>query len=170
MKRELQSIPARSVKYLIEVLLLYSSKIEARSNYLFSIGRLENVTDKNLRIALTYEHTEPYLTNEMARFYRVAARFYIKRFPTEMMTEAALILNREPSSVESDRLERVSVKRREYFESLDDTLLGGESKDAAFLTDMLCVALELILNLDHKSTKSEPSEFFRVYPTDYSDA
>lgn len=87
-----------------------------------------------------------------------------------MENEADSILNPEPSSVESDRQERVSEKRASYFESTDSAGLEVESKDAAFLTDILCVALELILNIDHKSTKLEPSDFFRVYPTDYSDA
>ena len=151
-------------------MIFYASKLEARSKYLFSIGRLENVTDKNLMLALTYEQLEPFLTVEMARFYRVAARFFIKRFPSLMENEAESILNPEPSSVESDRQERVSEKRASYFESTDSAGLEVESKDSAFLTDMLCVALELILNLDYQTSKSEPSDFFKSFPISYSDA
>jgi hypothetical protein len=121
-------------------------------------------------LALTYEQLEPFLTVEMARFYRVAARFFIKRFPSLMENEAESILNPEPSSVESDRQERVSEKRASYFESTDSAGLEVESKDSAFLTDMLCVALELILNLDYQTSKSEPSDFFKSFPISYSDA
>ena len=149
----------RFCQHVIDHLLYHAAILEKRAQVLSDCGQLGNVQDRNLKVALAFIHDEHQFSAEMARLYRLAARFFINKNPGDMDSEANSILAPEPSSFESDRQERLAQKREDYFRYKYTEFENDSQTEIEVLTDFLCAAVELMIDFDIHNAKSKIHEF-----------
>ena len=149
----------RFCQHVIDHLLYHAAILEKRAKDLSDCGQLGNVQDRNLKVALAFVHDEHQIPAEMARLYRLAARFFIAKNPGNMDFEANSILVPEPSSFESDQQERLAQKREEYMRNKNADSENERRTENEVLTDFLCAAVELMIDFDIHNAKSKIHEF-----------
>ena len=159
MKNTVPPESPRFCQHVIDHLLYHAGILEKRAQVLSDCGQLGNVQDRNLKVALALIHDEHQLSAEMARLYRLAARFFINKNPGDMDSEANSILAPEPSSFESDRQERLAQKREDYFRCKYTESENDRQTEIEVLTDFLCAAVELMIDFDIHNAKSKIHEF-----------
>jgi hypothetical protein len=159
MKNTVPPESPRFCQHVIDHLLYHAAILERRAKDLSDCGQLGNVQDRNLKVALAFVHDEHQFPAEMARLYRLAARFFISKNPGDMDSEANSILVPEPSSFESDQQERLAQKREEYMRSKNVNSENDSQAEIEVLTDFLCAAVELMIDFDIHNAKSKIHEF-----------
>lgn len=87
------------------------SRLEKHADEMVAAGDMIHIEDRNLRIALAYNHLEPLVTKGTARLYRAAAIDAVESDPGPMDHIAMEILRPEPSEDTDFQLERLADKR-----------------------------------------------------------
>ena len=159
MKNTISPESPRFCQHVIDHLLYHAAILEKRAQDLGNRGQLGTVKDRNLKIALALAHDEHQFSAEMARLYRLAARFFINKNPGDMDFEANSILVPEPSSFESDQQEQLARKREEYFRCKNVDSENDRQTEIEDLTDFLCATVELMIDFDIHNAKSKIHEF-----------
>jgi integrase len=87
------------------------ARIERHADKLVEAGEMVELADRNLRLALAFDHLEPRVSEGTARLYRAALIHAIESNPGPMDYGAMEILQPEPSENTDFRLERLAAKR-----------------------------------------------------------
>lgn len=106
------------------------ARLERHADALVAAGEMVQLPDRNLRLALAFDHLEPRISEGTARLYRAALIDAIESNPGPMDYGAMEILRPEPSENSDFRLERLAEKR-----AANLTLLRGSQQKAKWVSD-----------------------------------